>query len=360
VIINMNQRISAIDALRGIAVFLMMEQHLLLWLWNEPWKGDAMLDSFPVLMTLNGLGGFAAPLFITLAGIGSFLFMKRPGSTGKTLCARGIIIILFGYLLNFLTPSWFTPSAWYVLHLIGFGLAISPLLQKLSTPRLVMSMAIIIVTASILQIALEDPGQINPQQMSDHGIAVWLLRLALAEGHFPIFPWLAFFIAGILIGRWTMEDRINYSILMSAGMITAGTVLSVIGFIGFDTATSGPAAIIFTLLPDFYPARAPITLILLGLSTITVAFIMRDGFSSRFGPSGLLACLGRASLTLLIAHIVVFRELSIRLGFYRKLDTAPALIALISIILFFMLLSFLWRRIDFKYGAEWVMRKISG
>lgn len=49
-------RLLSLDALRGVAVILMMEQHLGVWL---PRRSG--LTQGPLYMALNGLGGLAAP-----------------------------------------------------------------------------------------------------------------------------------------------------------------------------------------------------------------------------------------------------------------------------------------------------------
>ena len=63
------RRLLALDALRGIAVFLMIEQHMGVWLWQGPGRGEVRLD-YPLLVGFNALGGMAAPLFVSLAGGG--------------------------------------------------------------------------------------------------------------------------------------------------------------------------------------------------------------------------------------------------------------------------------------------------
>ncbi|MCA9712207.1 MAG: DUF1624 domain-containing protein, partial [Myxococcales bacterium] len=67
-----SRRLHALDALRGIAVFLMIEQHVGIWLWEGPGAGERQLD-YPLLVGFNALGGMAAPLFVSLAGVGSAL-----------------------------------------------------------------------------------------------------------------------------------------------------------------------------------------------------------------------------------------------------------------------------------------------
>src|SRR5690606_20795062 len=115
------KRLLGLDALRGIAVFLMIEQHLGVWLWRGPGPGGRMAD-YPGLLVFNALGGGAAPAFVTLAGIGASLLASKRERPDRTLALRGIAILGFGYLLSALTPSWFSWQSWFVLHLMGLGM----------------------------------------------------------------------------------------------------------------------------------------------------------------------------------------------------------------------------------------------
>ncbi len=123
-------RITGIDALRGIAVVLMVQQHLLAWLWDAPRVTfPDLVRGYPLSMMLNLLGNLSAPLFIMLAGMGAGLFLARPGSRARTLVVRGACIMLLGLALNLLAPYWFNPGSWYVLHLIGLCLMLAPTLK---------------------------------------------------------------------------------------------------------------------------------------------------------------------------------------------------------------------------------------
>src|SRR5690349_4071162 len=93
-------RLLGLDALRGIAVFLMIEQHLGVWLWHGPARGETLEHDYLGLMIFNALGGGAAPAFVTLAGIGSSLLVTarllRDQNPDKTLAMRGIAVLGFG------------------------------------------------------------------------------------------------------------------------------------------------------------------------------------------------------------------------------------------------------------------------
>jgi uncharacterized membrane protein len=66
-------RLLAVDALRGIAVLLMIEQHLGAWLWKVP-AGHKVWD-FPRAGRRQRAGRRRRAAFITVAGVGAALFV---------------------------------------------------------------------------------------------------------------------------------------------------------------------------------------------------------------------------------------------------------------------------------------------
>ena len=57
----------ALDALRGLAVFLMIEQHVGIWVWEGPEPARSVMD-VPEIHALHALGATAPPQPATLAG----------------------------------------------------------------------------------------------------------------------------------------------------------------------------------------------------------------------------------------------------------------------------------------------------
>ncbi len=102
---QLQKRLAYIDALRGIAVILMIEQHLGNWLWEVPWINiRAILHRHPLLLGSNALGGIGAPIFVVLAGFSVSLFVSNNPDRTRVLAFRGLVLLAIGYLLNFITP----------------------------------------------------------------------------------------------------------------------------------------------------------------------------------------------------------------------------------------------------------------
>lgn len=128
--VGLTARRTTLDAMRGVAVLLMIEQHVGVWLWRGPDPGTIRAD-YPFLVAFNAIGGYGAPLFIGLAGLGSALMCaaNKP-NVDQVLVRRGVALMGFGLLLNLITPSWFSWGSWFALHLMGFSMALAPLWRR--------------------------------------------------------------------------------------------------------------------------------------------------------------------------------------------------------------------------------------
>jgi hypothetical protein len=76
--------------------------------------------------------------------------------------------------------------------------------------------------------------------------------------------------------------------------------------------------------------------------------------------SNVLVCLGRASLTILIVHVAVIREAAIHFDFWRSLSLPGTIAATGAVLIFFAVVAVWWRKIGFRYGAEWLLRRVAG
>lgn len=351
------RRLLALDALRGIAVFLMIEQHVGIWLWQGPGPGQTQLD-FPVLVGFNALGGMAAPLFVTLAGMGSALMVAaaRPG-TDTLLVRRGLVLMLFGLALNFLTPTWFSWGSWFVLHMMGFAMALAPVWRRLPTPALLVACAVVLASTVVVQLWLHTPIPLHNERMEDTSLPGGPLRLALAEGQFPILPWLCFYLAGFVAGRWVQRGQAGRVALLGLSFAAiAGT-----GRLLLASGVQHPFIVRgFELHLGFYPASVAIVGLLLGGALVLVSFVAWLEARRPISENNPLVTLGRASLTLLMLHVVLFRELSRPIHWWRNLPAELTLTVIFAFVLLAALTTRYWQRLSYRGGAEWLLRKLAG
>jgi uncharacterized membrane protein len=342
-----------LDALRGLAVLLMVTQHVNYWLNGQP-HGSG------VGRMIGALGGLAAPIFVTLAGLGTVLSVARHPDCDRILMIRGFLLMGLGFVLNLLTPHWFSPHSWYILHMIGAALAVTPVLRRAPNMALLTAMLGVIVVTILIQIGLETPFRLYNRHMAVAHKPGGVLRLAVAEGFFPICPWIAFFMAGMLAGRWLLAGRPRRIWQLGAGLLVTLTLLLGIYASGWQAVRTITWIRFFKWIPSFYPALTPITLLLIALSLLLVygAVLIIDMIPLQ--PTHFLVCLGRASLTILIVHVVVIRGSAVYFGFWQRFSLCQSLIATTGVLLFFALISVRWYKTNFRYGPEWLLRRFAG
>lgn len=351
------RRVTGIDALRGIAVILMIQQHLLAWLWNSPrLTFPDLVRAYPLSMGMNLLGNLAAPFFITLAGTGAGLFLERPGARGRTLVMRGAVTLLLGIALNLLAPYWFAPGTWYVLHLIGLCLMLAPLLMKAPSPALLPLCLGVFAASPLVQTWLATPIYLPEIRLNDASLPGGIARLALAEGHFPVLPWMSFFILGMIAHRFARTRKHARVFVLAGGLVAAGATLALLYRQGHAFATYGPLYRAFVFAPYFFPPHTPLMLVLAGAALAGTA----GAAALPEGGNGIalraLALFGRAPLSLLFVHVMLFNTLAHSLGLYRSFSVTGSWLIMAGFLLGTAVTLAPWSRSGFDYGLEWLVR----
>ncbi|HWF86868.1 MAG TPA: heparan-alpha-glucosaminide N-acetyltransferase domain-containing protein [Vicinamibacterales bacterium] len=193
-----------IDWARGIAVLVMIEAHTL-----DAWTRAAE-RSTPVFRDAQILGGFAAPLFLWLAGVGVVLSAARTaercgsrGASVDTICRRGLEIFLLAFLFRLqsflLSPG--TPPAFLfrvdILNVMGPMIVAAGLIWGLpaaarSTWRLVIAYAAVAAAIALLTPIVRASAAVNALPIWFQ----WYVRPAGDYTVFTLFPWAGFIFAG--------------------------------------------------------------------------------------------------------------------------------------------------------------------
>lgn len=210
-------RRSSIDWLRGVAVLCMIEWHVL-----DAWTAPEARDPGPWLI-VTIVGGFAAPMFLFLAGIAVPLAMQARESRGATAAAasralqrRGWEILGIAHLFRLqsflLNPSgrWSSLFKPDILNVMGLGLAATAWLTGRAARRpraawwllLAPAVAVIVLTPwsriwwwpTLLHPRLE--AYIRP-----------VVQNGVSLGVFSLFPWMAFVPAGAFVGALLVQCR---------------------------------------------------------------------------------------------------------------------------------------------------------
>lgn len=349
-------RMPGLDALRGLAVVLMMQQHLLVWFWNHHWTDSVhQYQGYQLLMGFNALGGLAAPLFVIVAGVGVSLYVHTHVRHSGVLFVRGAVLLVLGYALNFAVPSWFTPASWYVLHLIGSGLVWGVVMNHFSVRWQLLVAAVVMGLSPLLQHMLQTPLLLSNARMGQGSLGGGVWRLILVEGHFPLFPWLGMFMmgqsAGVLLSRYRLDAVVKVGIaVLGLGGIAAG-----VG--AFVSAAPGDFWYGYvTLRPRIYPLYFPLFALLSGCALLLVSAAVYYGHLMHAAHP--LVSLGRSSLSLFVLHVIAVRQGGHWWGFFKQFSTALSIVLSLSCIAGAFGLAHVWRRIDYRFGIEWLLRSI--
>jgi uncharacterized membrane protein len=293
-------RYASIDALRTLAIVLMVLVHFTENLagWVIPFAGSG------------------APMFVILSGVSFALWVEAQARRGvpagevtRRGVRRGAFLFLVGLAFNALV--WMPEDIfnWDVLTLIGVGLVVLTLARHAPTPLLLGAAALAIAVTPALQVTVgAHEYWMNPWYDYD-----WTLRDVvvgfLAAGYFPLFPWIAYPLIGLAIGRWVYlggeARRQRARGLARLGVLTlVASVLLRWGAPRVLTA-DGVAPLVGWRM---FPATTQYTLQTIGQVLVLLGLLGRfvDGAgASKRGWRELVGLFSRSSFTLYVLHHLV-------------------------------------------------------
>ena len=193
------KRIQIIDALRGLAVVLMVIHHLL---YNLVYFLDApeWLFTNPVFDILHYI---FAGLFIFLSGISSRF------SRGNI--RRGLIVIALALGISAVTYYMDMPIWFGILHLLGFTMLFFGLTKNIleKIPRKVAPIIYIaFIVGSALATAYTEPVAENPFLSACLSVLGWPQSHFVSYDYFPILPWIFVSLLGTWAGLYIVEQKL--------------------------------------------------------------------------------------------------------------------------------------------------------
>ena len=286
-----------IDWARGLAVLIMMGAHTL-----DAWTRLSARSSklFGYLMLL---GGFAAPLFLWLAGLGLVLSAermlagsaKRSGAT-EAVVRRGVEIFLLAFLFRlqaFVVSPGSSPVTLFrvdILNVMGPAMVLAGILWGLAgTPR---RAAIVCGTAAAL-LAMATPLVRNAAWVDALPLWFqWYLRPSADHTTFTLLPWAGFVLAGAAFGSvlaLSRDERTDRTLM--SGLTLAGAAILAAGFFAASRPSIYPGSSFWTSSPTYFVIRVGILMLALAvfftLSGGEPWFPRAFGVLERFGLNSL-------------------------------------------------------------------------
>jgi uncharacterized membrane protein len=347
-----------LDWLRGLAVLIMIEAHLL-----DSWTRfpDRQTREFAHAMIL---GGFGAPLFLFLAGIAVSLSagakLRRCGDLSiawRSVARRGLEIFALAFLFRIQAwiLGWGNPRDLLkvdILNIMGPSIVAAAALWGVARTRRPRVLALAIATAvailvtpiaRVLPLVAELPDPIEAY-----------IRPTGGWSNFVFFPWAGFVFGGALIGlildaaRAPEQERRANVAFLGAGLLAA-YVAYWLSFFPSQLPAWYPTSFFWTTSPSFFFLRLSLLTASVGLAYV---WELRRGAAERWSP---LRQLGRASLFVYWIHVELVYGL-ISLNLHKSLSWSQAWLAFAVFSVFMVMCSIAKDRIV----EAWMRDRASG
>ena len=286
-----SQRLVHIDALRGLAVLLMVLVHAAA-TWEPSLSGGLLVLG----VIVSAGGGLAAPLFVALLGWG----LAQRALTPRQRWWRAGWLFACQVAVNVSAPHLFDPFTPGVLSMLGLLILSEPLWARPfhSTTQTVRPFSGVFVLVLMLSIFTE-PWQ-GPSDWTSRvetpSLATWTAHL-ITTGLYPFFPWVLFACFGLTVARLSAERRQMFF----RNLVVAGLVASTIVLVQSHRAGQVWALPTGNAALTFFPANAPF------LIAAMTGVAMLWWIVERLGTAmAALSHVGRVSLTVYVLHFVPF------------------------------------------------------
>ena len=321
-----------IDQIRGLAILLMIMVHS-----AATWApADASTTSLLALV-VAGLGGLAAPLFVT---VGGWVTVQSTWTIQKALI-RFVFLMIAQFLVNITASHLFDPFTPGVLSLFAILYLLAPLWVRIARNSVAFgtTLALIGIINSVLS-----PGDASlswDDRIETSGIDQILSHM-LVTGTYPLFPWIFFSILGAGINIHTPSIR-RLGIVSISGMLLCTMFLYESVQTGIPFAQPRGEAIL-----TFFPANTPF---LIGACTgVLIIWLLLENRQPFRG----LHHLGQLSLTLYLVHFI-----PIYMGSNLILTWSSAVPVVIVFTMVWWPLSVFWRTRFPTYSLEYALRQMS-
>jgi uncharacterized membrane protein YeiB len=357
------KRIGGYDAARALAIFGMVIVNYKITM-NADNSGPEWLIHLCRLIE-----GKAATTFVILAGVGISLMTKKAylSANNKVICQHRISLIKRAFFLFILglayTPIW--PAD--ILHFYGIYLLIAAFVFTRSARTIWFLIVGFIVLFYFLLFTLNYETEWNWETTTYHGF--WtvngMIRHVFFNGFHPVFPWMAFLLFGLWLGRKNMSNPETRRFLMigSAILLTLSEISSHI-IIEYYSSMNLPVALMEDVKALYGTAPMPPTLFFIASAGSTAVLIiclsimvMEKAGENRWTKP--LIHTGQLSLTLYVFHVVVGMAVLEEAGLLENRSLPFSTTASVVFFIAGIFFSTMWRRYHNRGPLEWILRKLT-
>lgn len=357
-----SKRIEGLDFARALAMFGMLIVNYTI-IMGAGGNGPDWLVWFTELFE-----GRASATFVMLAGIGVALMTRKARNGGSLsfirenrakLWKRSTFLFILGLLL------YVTGWTGDILHYYGAYMLIASLLIVASTKLIVILSSLFLLLSQILQVTIDYMKGWHPEQPFMEYLDFWtiegFIRNLLLNGYHPVFPWICFFLLGMILGRLDLSKKVvrNKMLVISLFLLIITELLSkVLLRLSLLILDVNSAEFLFQTGPIppniLYILSNSSSAIIVIVSSIYIA----EKFAGHWFTKSLIKT-GQLTLTHYVSHVFIGIGILVLLN---RLENQTLAFSLIFTILFFVasiLFSVLWSSKFNRGPIEWVMRKIT-
>ena len=286
-----------IDWARAIAILVMVEAHAL-----DAWTRLASRGSH-AFRYLTVLGGFAAPLFLWLAGLALVLSAERKAErTGSAMqatalvCQRGLEVFVLAFLFRIqafiVSPG--SPLIMIfrvdILNVMGPAMVVAGIVWGVTSGVKARAFAFGVLAAGT--------AMATPIVRASHLVSAlplwvqWYMRPTGDYTTFTLFPWIAFLFAGSATGAVVSACReARQEGKAHAAFAMCGAALIALGFAGAAQPAIYAETSFWTTSPTFFAIRLGVLMLALPMLYVAEALLTRRGVLleplQKFGRSSL-------------------------------------------------------------------------
>ncbi len=333
-----------VDSLRGLAVLLMVMVHAAA-TWNPFYSAQSSILAYSVA----GLGGLAAPLFVTIFGWG----LAKSRASQRSNLIKAIILLLLQVIVNLSSPHLydvFTPG---ILSLFALLILLKPLILKIiSTMQTLfgfVGITVVMILFNDLVYNIQGSNSWDSRVFTDSIVAA--LNHLLLTGTYPLFPWMIYAVVGAFLGSSITEGgktlpRNNTTLLL----IIIGVCYCLFTLISANVTGSIWAHPTEGDYLNFFPANIGF---LIGSMTGVLIFwlLIQEGKILVFESSG------RLSLTIYTFHFIPLTLLS-NLENEKDWTVMEASQAVVLFTTAWLIFAFVWNKFQWL-TIENLIRKLS-
>lgn len=341
---TVNFRFREIDSLRGLAVLLMVMVHA-----AATWNPFQSTQTSILAYLTAGLGGLAAPLFVTIFGWG---IIRSKSSTRDNLIKASILILL-QLVVNLCSPHLYDPFTPGILSLFALLILVKPLILLVSSKRSRM----VFFGVFIVSIYLINNFIINIQGNNDWNARITadslstVLSQMLVSGTYPLFPWICYAVVGAFLGRSLKEGGKTLPRNSTTFLLTLiGICYCLITMIMSNADGTVWAHPTKGYYLTFFPANAGF--IIASLTGVFIFWLLFQEFNILVFESS-----GKLSLTIYVIHFIPLTILS-NLENERDWTVMEASQAVVLFTTTWLLFAYVWNKLQWL-TIESLIRKLT-